>query len=84
MDRPTWLETDFKNSPVHEYLRGLGRLTVDGPVGVSVAVADGYAEAAVVGADDADRLPGAGARDAHLLALAVVRRLYALSVLGLA
>ena len=37
-------------------MSGLGRHTVDAPVGLAVVVADGDAEPAVVGAHDLDRL----------------------------
>ena len=37
-------------------MSGLGRHTVDAPVGLAVVVADGDAEPAIVGSHDLDRL----------------------------
>lgn len=69
--------------PVHEDLRGLGGLAVDGPVRGAVLVADGDAEPPVVGPDDADGLADP-AGDLHVVALAVVGRLDPGAVQGLA
>ena len=39
-------------------MSGLGRHTVDAPVGLAIVVADGDAEPAIVGSHDLDRLLG--------------------------
>lgn len=71
--------------PVFQDFGGGRRHAVDGPVGVSVSVADGDGEAAKVAADDLNALTtvGAGtvlAAHGHVLALTLVVRLVAGSV----